>query len=387
MSRGRKIAVWVLLVVGALLGLIGILTVWVDRQMLDDHAWNKASRQVIENREVQASLASFMVNTLYDNVDVQGALEQRLPSNAKTLAGPLASALRQPATNTAQFILGRPRFQELWITTMSVAHDKLVNVLENKTGSGISTGSGVVTLDLKELVKELASELGLPAPTFERLPPETGKITLLKSDQLGAAQTGVRILKILSAWLLIAVLVLFAVAIYIARGARRVTLRNVGWAFVIVGLIVLVVRRWLGNYLVDNLASETYGHVMHVVYLIETSILGQIGGASVAYGIVVILGAVLAGPTRAATTVRRWIAPVLNHRPGVAAGAVGVVYLLLVLWGPTHALRKWWGILLLAGLLALGVYMLRRQTLEEFPDTAPAPEPPTLAGPPPADAT
>jgi multidrug resistance efflux pump len=32
-----------------------------------------------------------------------------------------------------------------------------------------------------------------------------------------------------------------------------------------------------------------------------------------------------------------------------------------VLWGGTHALRTWWGILLLGGLLALGIAALERQ--------------------------
>ena len=41
-----------------------------------------------------------------------------------------------------------------------------------------------------------------------------------------------------------------------------------------------------------------------------------------------------------------------------------------MLWGGTHALRTWWGILLLAGLIALGVVALRRQTLQEFPPGA-----------------
>ena len=44
--------------------------------------------------------------------------------------------------------------------------------------------------------------------------------------------------------------------------------------------------------------------------------------------------------------------------------------MLLVLWGPTHALRTWWGILLLGGLLAIGVVALRAQTLNEFPPGA-----------------
>ena len=76
----------------------------------------------------------------------------------------------------------------------------------------------------------------------------------------------------------------------------------------------------------------------------------------------------LAGPWRAAVALRREIAPVLNQRQEVAWGTAGILYLLLVLWGPTHALRTWWGILLIGALLALGIYLLRKQTLEEFPN-------------------
>ena len=53
--------------------------------------------------------------------------------------------------------------------------------------------------------------------------------------------------------LLVLVLGLYALAIYLAHGERRQTLRNIGWAFVLVGLIVLVVRRVGGNVTVDAL--------------------------------------------------------------------------------------------------------------------------------------
>jgi hypothetical protein len=48
----------------------------------------------------------------------------------------------------------------------------------------------------------------------------------------------------------------------------------------------------------------------------------------------------------------------------------GATYLLLILWGPTHALRTPIGILVLGGLATFGIYVLRRQTLLEFPDAA-----------------
>src|SRR4051794_7945146 len=275
-SRRRRIAVWTLMVSASLLGLVSILTTWVDRQMLDNNAWTNASTQVVQSKEVRTALSTYLVNQLYDNVDVAGSLEQQLPPNLKQLAEPIASALRQPATATASALLARPRVQSLWINATSTAHEKLVNVLENKTGNGIDTGNGVVTIDLHALVTELAADLGLPGKIVQQLPADAGVITVMRSDQLSTAQTGVRAIKVLSVWLLVLVLAMFALAIYLARGERRETLRNVGWAFVIVGLLVLVVRRWLGNYAVDELTSPTYNGSVHDVWLIGTSILGQI---------------------------------------------------------------------------------------------------------------
>ena len=128
-------------------------------------------------------------------------------------------------------------------------------MLENKTGYGITTGNGVVTVDLSALVKELGTDLGLPAAALAKIPAGTGVITVMKSDQLSAAQDGVRLIKALSVWLIVLVIVLYGLAIYLAHGHRRSTLRNIGWAFVLVGLIVLVVHRVTGNYAVDALVQ------------------------------------------------------------------------------------------------------------------------------------
>ena len=73
------------------------------------------------------------------------------------------------------------------------------------------------------------------------------------------------------------------------------------------------------------------------------------------------------GRERAATAVRRGMAPVLNERPGLAWTAVGCIFLLLILWGATHALRVAWGIALLGALIAAGVVASRRETRREFP--------------------
>ena len=366
LTKRRHLLVWVLIVLASLLALVCTLTLWVNRQMLDNDAWNKASAQVIRDPKVQAALSAFLVNQLYNNVNVPQALEQRLPPNLKQLGEPLAAALRPAATNAAEQLLARPRVQQLFITATTTAHQKLVNVLENKTGFGVETGNGVVTVNLHGLLTELGAELGISSKVLDRVPQDAGVLTIMRSDQLSAAQKGVRLIKILSVWLLVIVLAVYALAIWLAHGARRETLRDVGWALAVVGLILLLVRRVVGNYALDALTSPTYRGTVHDVWLIGTSILGQIGVATVVYGLIAVAGALLAGPTRAATVVRGHIAPTLNERPGIAAGALGGVFLLVVLWGPTHALRTWWGVLLLGGLLAVGLLALRRQTKLEF---------------------
>ena len=224
-------------------------------------------------------MSAYLVNQLYDNVDVAASLEQRLPPNLKGLAAPLAGALRAPTTRAVDRLLQSPRVQQAWVNANAIAHQKLINVLENKTGNGIDTGNGEVTLDLRELLTELGVELGLPPAALAQLPPDAGMVTIMTSEQLGFAQTAVQVIRFLSTWLLVLVLVMFGVAIYLAHGRRRETLRNVGFAFILLGLLALVVRQLAGNYIVGTLTTPQLDRTGHHVWIISTSILGDIGWA------------------------------------------------------------------------------------------------------------
>ena len=367
--RRRSVLIWTLIVVASLIGLGSIMTTWVQRQMLDNESWKDASAELIQEQQVRDAVSVFVVNELYDNVDVATELEARLPENLKPLAGTLAGALQQRATDAVERLLDAPRVQQLWVNANAEAQQKLVNVLENKTGHGISTGDGVVTLNLSELVTELGTELGVPDSALAKIPPDTGVLTVMRSDLLAAAQAGVQAVRVLSTALLVLVLALYALAIYLARGQRRRTLRNIGYALVLVGLTVLVVRRVAGSYAIGALAEPSGVQAGEQAWLIGSEILAQIGGATILLGLIALAGAILAGPTSAATAVRRRIAPVLNERPLAALAGVAVAFLLLIAWGPTHALRTSWGVLLLGALLAIGVVAFRRQTLREFTAT------------------
>jgi len=368
LSGRRRAAVWALIVLASLAGLLAIVAIWINRQLLSDSASTQTSTALVQDATVRRALSGYVVDELYANVDVSAQVEQRLPSQLKPLAAPAAAALRDPAVQAVNFLLARPSVQALFVASASNAHAQLIDVLENKTGVGVTTGNGVVQVNLGQLVRQVGTDVGLPSSALDKLPPNTGLITVMRSNQLGLAQTGVRAIRILSVWLIVLVLAMFGLALYLAEGIRRQTLRNIGWAFVIVGLIVFLARRLTGDYVIGGLTTSTYQVPAQHIWVIGTSTLGDLGWATVLYGVLAVLGATLAGPTRAATAVRRWVAPVLNERPGIAWTAVAVAYLLVVLWGPTYALRTPWGILILGALLAAGVYALRRQTQREFPD-------------------
>ena len=367
LSRRRRTLVWVLVVLASVVAVLSTLTTWVQRQMLDDSAWHKASVQIIQDPAVRNALSTEIVNELYSNVNVAQQLEKLFPKSLKPLAGPAAAALQEPATKAVEFMFSQPRFQQLFVQASDLAHERLVNVLENKTGFGISTGNGVVTLNITVLLKQLGAALGVPTGALDRLPANAGTITIMKSDQLALAQEGVRTVKVLSPWLLVLVFVLYGAALYLARGMRRKTLAHIGWGLVIVGLVLLVARKVLGNYVVNSLTLSQYRLPSQHIWLYATAILGQIGLEVILYGLVTVAGALVAGPSRPATELRHVLAPVLNTRPELTWGTAAFVYLLVVLWGGTHALQTWWGILLLGALFAAGIVALRKQTLAEFP--------------------
>jgi hypothetical protein len=191
----------------------------------------------------------------------------------------------------------------------------------------------------------------------------------MRSDQLKTVQNVAKGIRHLAVLFTIIPLALFALGIWLARGWRRVAFRTTGWCFFGIGIAVLLVRRVVGNRVIDTLvASDNVRPAVRNTWTISTQLLYDIAISFVAYGLVFVIAAWLAGPTRSATAVRHALAPALRYRLGVTYGVVALLYLLLLLWGPTPALRKPLGILLFAALIVLGVELLRRQTAREFPD-------------------
>ena len=112
-------------------------------------------------------------------------------------------------------------------------------------------------LDLQPLVIQLGERVAIVGDVAEKLGPDAGRVEIMQADQLETAQDLTQILKFLGIWLWLLPIALWAVALWLARGRRRSILRTIAFGTILAGLLVLVLRRLGGSFIVDELVPST----------------------------------------------------------------------------------------------------------------------------------
>jgi hypothetical protein len=358
----------VLVVSASVLAFVGVFAVWINRQLLNTDNWTRTSSELLADPVIRDQVAVFLVDQLYANVDVTGEIRNALPERLKPLAAPAASGLRQFAERGAKNVLARPRAQMAWENANRAAHEQLLRVLEGG-GPTVSTQGGVVTLDLKLLLTQIADRVGVGGRVASALPAGAASITILRSDQLELAQNVLQVLKPLAIVLVALSLALFGIALAIAPGWRRNAVRAYGFGLVAGGAAVLVAASLAESAVVNSLATTAAVEpAVENAWDIITPLLKEAAVATIGYGVVLILGAWLAGPSGWAVAVRRGLAPYLRE-PVIAYAAFTVLIAVTIFWwAPTPATRNPTLAIILIALLTCGFEALRRKATHEFPD-------------------
>lgn len=361
-SKGRVVAARTLTVIAAVVALVGSVAFYVERTVLSEDGFEEIATEMIQSEPIRDQVAATSVEQLYRNVDVEAEIAERLPEGQKALAPVLAGIARQGAQQAAVRLLERPRLQELWVRTATATQRQVVTLLDDE-GRFVETEGGVVVLDLRPLIVAIGGESGLIAQIADRLPPDAGRVTIVEADQLETAQTVTRILRFLADWLWVVAIVLFALAVWLARGRRRIELRAVGIALMAVGLLELLVRRVAGRYLVDKLTTDATQPAGDDAWSILTQGLADRGWILIVLGLLLVVGTWLVGPSGLAGRARARVAPVAE-KPLWAYGAVAALVVVLATLVPVFQ-RGWVSFLLFVVLLAIGVEVLRRFVARE----------------------
>jgi hypothetical protein len=361
-GKGRAIGARTLTVVAAILALVGSVAFYVERTVLSEDGFEEIATELIQSPEIRSQVAATAVEELYANVDVEEEIANRLPEAQKALAPVLAGVVQQGAQEAANRLLERPRIQTLWVRTATATQRQVVKLLDDE-GRFVQTEGGVVVLDLRPIIVAIGNESGLVASLADRLPPDSGRVTIVTSEQLGTAQTVTRILRALADWIWIIALLLAAAAVWVAKGRRRIELRAIAIAAIVVGVLELLVRRVAGTYLVDQLTTDATRPAGQDVWSILTQGLADRGWVLIILGLLLFVGVWLVGSTSLAGRARRLVAPVAE-KPLWTYGAVAGLVVVLAALVPLFQ-RGWLSFLVFIVLLAIGVEVLRRIVLDE----------------------
>ncbi len=370
MSRGRRRSIKALVVLGSILAFVSVFAIWIERQALNTDDWVHTSDRLIQNQTIRAALGSYLVEQLYSNVNVKKELQELLPGETTQLAGPLSGLVRQVAPGGVEKVLETSTAQGLWEDANRTAHEQLLAVLENKK-EAVSTAEGKVTLNLGSLVTNLAGQVGIGGSLAEKLPPDAGQITILRSDQLQTAQNIAVAIKGLAIFLTLFTLAALGAAIYLSRDERWVTVLFCGIGLIAAGFAVVIAREVAGGIVVDQLVvNESVKPAAEETWSIATSLMTSIATTVIIVGVLFGIAGWLASPTGSARTSRRFMAPALREYAAYIYAGLAIVIGIYFLSAPTQNLRSFLTTLAIAGLAAFGIHELRRQAHEEYPDAS-----------------
>lgn len=347
-----------LVILASIVLFLATLSVWIARQVLNTNDWVRTSNALIRNPAIQQATASYVADQLLQKGVLTQKLKQLLPPRLDPFAATAAGGVDEVAQRVTLRALQSGAFHKVWEATNRSAHKQLINVVEHSSKGG-------VVFDLRPMLGQVATRIGLSPTVVDALPPDRGKVTIIKGDKLSTARSVLKALRGLAIVLVLLMLVLFAAAVWLSYDKRR-TLLQVGLGIFLVALVLLAVRRLLGHIVVDDVTAGGSGEPSaQATWDIGTSLLRQISGTLLVLGLILMVCAAFLGPSRWATRSRRWLGPALRNQPAIVYGIGFAGLLILLAVGLLPGSSRVIPVLIYIVLVVVGIGVLRREALEE----------------------
>ena len=233
-SWWRGPVVVVCLVLAAVLAPLALVATWAHDEVSDTDRYVETVAPLADNADVQRAVSARISDELLSRLDVKAVtdeavdalaargLNDRVATSLQSLGTPLASAIENFVDTQVERVVASDAFTDAWVEVNREAHDQMVAVLTGETGGAVEVEGSAVKLNLAALidgVKQRLLDAGFALA--ERIPEVQATFTLFESPDLAKAQTLFRVLDALARALPIAALILFVVAVLVARRHRR----------------------------------------------------------------------------------------------------------------------------------------------------------------------
>jgi hypothetical protein len=343
---GRWAAAIGLLVVAAVLGGVAVVAVYLRAEVLNTDAYVQTVAPLGQDPVVRTAVAQRLTDELITRSDLTGLANQLAgkleseggPARLSDLVGPLVSGVSSFLNNEINKLMETQRFATAWDNINRAGHQGLVTVLTGGSGKYVSSQGDTVTLDLGALLSMVKQQLVSEGLTiFSKIPDVSIPYTLVQSDQLPKLRNLTRLLDAAGTWLPWLALLALLGGILIAPNRRRGIITGCLFTAAMAGLLLAVVT--LGrSYYVDNLppAVRSPDAAAAVISTLLRFLVSALQTLLVVMSIFVV-GALLAGPSRPAVFLRRWLNRGLDGLAGLLRRAGGWVAAIARVLRPAHA--------------------------------------------------
>ncbi len=298
---GRHWAVTLLIILGCILLAAANGAFWLRGTVLSTNRWAAAVGPLSRNEAIANTVSVYVGGDLFEAVDVTLMVEEALPEEVKVLSGPLVGVLQDLGEGAAATVIQSDQFNAVWVAANRAAHTVVMGALRGG-GSHLYLKEGQLTIDVSNVLDFVEGSLDLPALGLSP-DQDWGKFVLLQSAQVARVQQALGLLDTLG-WLFpLATLVAFVAAWLVSLWRRRTLLWiGVGGAITMVlSLIVLALAEPLAvasiaDPLLRTVAGQAWGIVLRG-FVTQTVLLLLVG-------VLIAVGAWLAGPHRSAVAIR-----------------------------------------------------------------------------------
>jgi hypothetical protein len=301
---GHPFALALVLVLAVLVGVVAIASIWANRQLLDTGSWVSVSNRLLENREVRHRVATFLGEELV--ADTEAQLEA---AGRGEVAERVMPPLRAQSTELAERVMRTRRFRVIWGEANWAGHRALLRVLDEE---GVA-GNGAVVVDLTPALRQLAGVLGEEGLARElgvsdlaaQVEPGAARLKVLEAEELGQAQDVVRVVRHLTVPAMIALILLYALALFLGRDRLSRAFLGVGIALVATGALALLARTLAGHEIVDRLLTRGADReAAEAAWGIATSKIVDLATVAIGAGVIVVLLVGAVGVARRASVAR-----------------------------------------------------------------------------------
>ncbi|WP_157560941.1 hypothetical protein [Humibacter albus] len=339
---GWTVLATVLVVIGALLAPVAVVSTWAQRELTDTSYFVDTFAPLAKKPAVQDLVVSETVSAIEANVDIEGitsdvfdgldglGLPPRASGALNALQAPLVAGIKSLITSSVTKFVQSDAFSQIWTQALTTTHKQLLATLSGDKNAAVTVGpNGKIGLQLGPIIETIKKRLVDQGFTFAKSIPKIDKTIVIAQSSAVTLYIGLYNLVVaVGIWLPWVALVFLAAGVLVAR--RRVI--ALVWASAALGVTMVLmgtgitIGRTVFQLSVSNVIPADAAGVIYA------SILGFVQSIVVAVAVLaftVLVVTVFSGPFRWARALRHYAGNGFDRarrgaeKYGISTGATG----------------------------------------------------------------